>query len=91
MPLGDGWTIQNVSTRLYLTIGEPVVNIGDPVVASEYPATWDVWVESGSNQGGPQEPVYRSVTRLSFCNSSRAESYSCVGLDGLGGLDWSWV
>jgi len=43
-PLGRGWTIRNVSSGLYLTL-EKGIGAGVPIVASEYPAAWNVQIE----------------------------------------------
>lgn len=43
-PLGKGWTIKNVSSGLYLTV-EKGIGAGVPIVASEYPAAWNVQIE----------------------------------------------
>jgi hypothetical protein len=48
-PLGQGYSIRNVSTGLYVT---SEVGIGDnvPVVASPFPSSWVVGVD-GNNDG----------------------------------------
>jgi len=43
-PLGKGWSIKSVSSGLYLTI-EKGIGPGVPIVASEYPAAWNVQIE----------------------------------------------
>lgn len=49
LPLGKGWSIKSLSNNLYLTV-EKELGSGVPIIASEYPVSWTVEVDS-SNVG----------------------------------------